>query len=60
MLPIPSTIHSTSSPDFKNTGGVNPMPTPDGVPVEMMVPAFRVMPLESSLMMWSMPKIRVK
>lgn len=47
-VPIPSIEHSTISPDFRNLGGSNPMPTPEGVPVAMMVPGISVMPEESS------------
>ncbi len=35
------------------------MPTPAGVPIEIMVPAFKAIPLESSLTTWSMPKISI-
>lgn len=56
-VPIPSMVHSTTSPGFKNFGGVKPIPAPAGVPVAMMVPGFNVMPFESSLTMWSIPKI---
>ena len=42
--PIPSMRHSTTSPGFKNFGGSKPIHTPDGVPMEMMVPAFKVIP----------------
>lgn len=41
---MPSMEHSTTSPGFRNFGGSKPMPTPDGVPVEMMVPGSSVMP----------------
>lgn len=43
-LPMPSISQRTVSPGFRNCGGSMPMPTPAGVPVAMMVPAFRVMP----------------
>ena len=43
-VPIPSITHSTTSPGLRNLGGSKPIPTPAGVPVAMMVPAFRVMP----------------
>ncbi len=45
-VPIPSMVHSTTSPGFKNFGGVKPIPAPAGVPVAMMVPGFNVMPFE--------------
>ena len=48
ICPISSIWQITSSPDFKNLGGSNPIPTPEGVPVEMIVPAFKVIPLDSS------------
>ena len=49
-LPMPSISQRTVSPGLRNCGGSMPMPTPAGVPVAMMVPAFRVMPCESSWM----------
>ena len=56
-VPIPSTEHSTTSPDLRNLGGSNPMPTPEGVPVAMMVPGISVMPEESSSIISSMDVI---
>ena len=44
IRPMPSTSQITSSPFFKKLGGTKPIPTPAGVPVAMMVPAFKVMP----------------
>ena len=49
IRPIASTSQITSSPHCKNLGGSKPIPTPEGVPVEMMVPAFKVIPADSSL-----------
>ena len=46
---MPSTIHSTVSHGFKKRGGWKPIPTPAGVPMEMIVPALSVIPEESSL-----------
>ena len=37
---MPSSI---TSPAFRNVGGFIPMPTPGGVPVEMMSPGCRLM-----------------
>ncbi len=34
-------------PGFKNFGGLNPFPTPDGVPVAIMSPASSVIPFDS-------------
>ena len=57
-VPIPSIIHSTASPVSRNFGGTNPMPTPAGVPVAMIVPAFKVMPFVSSQITSSIPWIK--
>lgn len=54
-VPIPSIMHSTTSPGLRNLGGSKPIPTPAGVPVAMMVPAFRVMPRLSSLTTSAIP-----
>lgn len=54
---MPSMAHSTTSPGFRNFGGSKPMPTPEGVPVEMMVPGSSVMPEDSSSMMSAMEVI---
>ena len=56
--PIFSIWHSTTSPGFRNLGGSKPMPTPEGVPVAMMVPGSRVMPEDSSWIIASMPVMR--
>lgn len=48
-VPIPSISHFTTSLLFKKRGGSKPIPTPSGVPVEIMVPERRVIPLDSSL-----------
>src|SRR5690606_5634799 len=42
-LPGPSIPNSMTSPAFRYTGGFMPMPTPGGVPVEMMSPGCSVM-----------------
>ena len=39
IRPIPSISQVTTSPVFKNFGGSNPIPTPAGVPIAMIVPA---------------------
>lgn len=54
-VPIPSIMHSTTSPGLRNLGGSKPIPTPAGVPVAMMVPAFKVMPRLSSLTTSAIP-----
>lgn len=54
-VPIPSIMHSTTSPGLRNLGGSKPIPTPAGVPVAMMVPALRVMPRLSSLTTSAIP-----
>ena len=56
--PIPSILHSTTSPSFRKVGGTIPIPTPAGVPVAIMVPAWSVMPSESMEMISAMPAIR--
>src|SRR5262252_6805099 len=43
-MPIPSISVSTTSPACSHSWGVRPMPTPSGVPVEMMSPGSRVQP----------------
>ena len=40
--PRPVTLITTLSPLFKNFGGVNPIPTPTGVPVAITSPASNV------------------
>lgn len=46
-VPIGSMVMSMLSPACKNFGGVNPLPTPDGVPVAIISPASSVMPFDS-------------
>ena len=46
--PIPPIPHRTTSPFFRNFGGSMPIATPPGVPVAMIVPAFSVIPCDSS------------
>ena len=41
-VPIPSIETFTISPDFKNLGGLNPLPTPAGVPVKITSPGSSV------------------
>ena len=43
-VPIPSMNTSTLSPSFSQTFGFIPIPTPDGVPVKMRLPASSVVP----------------
>lgn len=43
-VPIPSILISIVSPGCKNFGGLNPFPTPDGVPVAIISPASKVVP----------------
>lgn len=38
-VPMPSTPQLTSSPSCRYLGGLCPMPTPQGVPVRISVPA---------------------
>ena len=47
-VPMPSMLHATSSPGCSHFGGSKPMPTPAGVPMEMIVPGRSVMPWLSS------------
>ena len=42
--PMPSISQRTTSPGRMYFGGSKAMPTPEGVPMAMMVPARRVMP----------------
>jgi len=49
---------ANSSPAFKVSLGVLPIPTPAGVPVMMTVPAGRVVLWERKLTSFGMPKIR--
>ena len=56
--PMPSISIRTTSPGFRNRGGLKPMPTPTGVPVAMMSPGFRVMPALIVSMIVGMSKIR--
>ena len=42
-VPRPSIPNSISSPAFKKIGGLNPAPTPPGVPVEITSPGSSVM-----------------
>ena len=55
---MPSISQVTTSPFFKNCGGVKPIPTPAGVPVAMIVPARSVMPRVSSAMISATEWIR--
>ena len=57
ILPIPSISQVTVSPGFKKFGGTKPMPTPAGVPVAIMVPAFSVIPCDNSEIMCAISKI---
>ena len=41
--PMPATSTRTTSPFFRNTGGLKPMPTPTGVPVAITSPGSSVM-----------------
>ena len=50
IFPMPSTSHSTTSPCFRYFGGTKPIPTPAGVPMEMIVPAGIFMAWDSSSM----------
>src|ERR1700704_3628659 len=45
-MPIPSTSVSMMSPTCSHSCGVRPMPTPSGVPVEIMSPGSSVQPRE--------------
>ena len=47
--PIPSTSVSITSPTWSHSCGVRPMPTPSGVPVEMMSPGSSVQPQREHL-----------
>lgn len=40
-LPNPSISHLILSPDFKNSGGLYPIPTPSGVPVLIISPGSK-------------------
>ena len=57
--PIPSIPHSTTSPGFRNLGGIIPIPTPAGVPMAMMVPGFNVMPADNSAITWGISKMNI-
>ena len=48
MLPMPSTVATTTSPGQSHSCGVRPAPTPSGVPEAMMSPGSSVMPEEMS------------
>ena len=50
---MPSMLQATSSPGCSHFGGSKPMPTPAGVPMEMIVPGSRVMPRLSSAMTYA-------
>jgi len=41
-VPIPSISMATVSPGFRYTGGLRPLPTPDGVPVAITSPGQSV------------------
>src|SRR5262245_2341184 len=49
-MPIPSTSVSITSPTCSHSCGVRPIPTPSGVPVEMMSPGSSVQPRDSTSM----------
>ena len=53
-LPMPSISHVTTSPFLRNVGVAMPIPTPLGVPVAMIVPAFSVTPCENWEMILAM------
>jgi hypothetical protein len=44
--PIPSTLMRIVSPGLRCRGGLKPDPTPAGVPVAKMSPAWRVIPAD--------------
>lgn len=48
-----------SSPFLRKTGGFKPIPTPLGVPIDMMVPAFKSIPELSSSKTYPMSKIKI-
>src|SRR5690606_14001589 len=56
--PTRSTSTSQTSPGFMKSCGSMAMPTPEGVPVTMMSPGSRVMPVLSSETSFSTVKIR--
>lgn len=57
---VPRPVMDTSivSPDFRNTGGLFPMPTPAGVPVAITSPGLMVMPSEIVWMRKGTEKMR--
>ena len=58
-VPIPSITQSTLSPGFKYLGGLNPAPTPAGVPVKIISPGYSVIPEDRSLMMYGISNIKL-
>lgn len=54
---MPSMLHATTSPGCSHSGGSKPMPTPAGVPMEMIVPGRSVMPWLSSAITYGTWKI---
>ena len=51
--PMPSISVSMTSPAWRNSGGLRAKPTPLGVPVAIISPASRVMPVESKAIVWA-------
>src|SRR4029078_7584475 len=41
-VPMPSISIVTTSPGFRNSGGLRPAPTPSGVPLEITSPGYSV------------------
>ena len=54
---MPLISHSTMSPDFKNFGVWNPILTPAGVPIDMIVSVFNVIYLNMSTFKYGYLKI---
>jgi len=56
-VPIPSTLHSITSPTFSHCLGFIANPTPDGVPVAITSPGSSVRPADSDSIVRAMLKI---